>query len=451
MTDINSTVQKQDPGSEIVLLYDLEYQSGSFARFFGGLDSDLTAVEFRDSSNTAREYTAIPIMAEGFDISSDGAYNRPQLSIGNIGTTLSSAIGGLGYEDLIGKRITRIPTFRKYLVGGASDSSSAPGVSLPKTVFIIDRILSKNILQVTFELSSPFDLAGIQLPRRVVVGGACTWRYKEGRRSLARGSRKGGCSWEGYLGNGTSGTPIYVNSDNQYVMNFSDSEVISYVSETDPGEIIIGRVYSTTKSGAKQLNLDGSTADATVKEYWQAMKGSASGEARSAPSITNVNYRKVHKYSTYTSGTAYKGYNSHTLNDYVVYGSPAKLWRVKKASVPQAWATSVSYSPGNLVIFGGSLYKAKQSHTSSSSNEPTDNTGDWTLISADVSTTPAAGKYWTEGDICRKTLESCRMRFHAMELSPTGSPSFANNVIHHRTDSAYQLPFGGFPGVQERR
>lgn len=445
MTDVTSTVQKQDPGSELVILYDLEYQSGSFARFFGGLETDLTTVQFRDSSNTAREYTAIPIMADGFDVSSDGAYNRPELSIGNVGSALSSAIGGLTYEDLIGKRITRIPTFQKYLVGGASDSSSAPGVSLPKTVFIIDRISSKNILQVTFELSSPFDLQGIQLPRRVIVGGACTWRYKEGRRSLARASRIGGCSWEGYVGNGTSGTAIYVNSDNEYVMNFADSEAYTDSS----GAILLGRIYSTSSTdNATQLNLDGSTTTATVKEYWQAISSTDSG-GLGTPSITNSNYRRVHRYSTYSSTTAYKGYSSAKRNEYVVHSG--KLWRVKKSTVPAAWATGTSYSADDLVVFGGSIYKAASSHTSSSSNEPTDGAGTWRLYSSGASTTPAHGKYWTEGDICKKTLESCRMRFHATDGKPPGSPTFTNNIVRNSIDSAYQLPFGGFPGVQERR
>ena len=112
MTDIISTVQKQDPGSELVELYELDYGAAQPARFFGGLEEDFTTVNFRDSTNTAREYVAIPISAEGFSISSDGAHARPELSIGNIGNILSAAIGGLDYEDLIGRRVTRIITFK---------------------------------------------------------------------------------------------------------------------------------------------------------------------------------------------------------------------------------------------------------------------------------------------------------------------------------------------------
>ena len=42
MTDIISTVQKQDPGSELVELYELEYSvTAQPARFFGGLEDFL--------------------------------------------------------------------------------------------------------------------------------------------------------------------------------------------------------------------------------------------------------------------------------------------------------------------------------------------------------------------------------------------------------------------------
>ena len=102
MTDVISTVQKQDPGSELVVLYELEYGGSEPARFFGGLEEDLDEVQFRDSGNNPQDYNAIPIIAEGFDISSDGAYSRPELSIGNIGDALSTAVNGLDYEDLIG-------------------------------------------------------------------------------------------------------------------------------------------------------------------------------------------------------------------------------------------------------------------------------------------------------------------------------------------------------------
>ena len=108
MTDIAKTLQKQDPGSELVILYELEYGTSSKAYFFAGLKEDgATAVQFREVGGTVRTYTAIPIQAEGFEINSDGAHSRPELTIGNIGNTLSGALGNTPLEDLVGKRLTR--------------------------------------------------------------------------------------------------------------------------------------------------------------------------------------------------------------------------------------------------------------------------------------------------------------------------------------------------------
>ena len=48
---------------------------------------------------------------------------------------------------------------------------------------------------VTFELAAPFDLAGIKLPRRVVVGGSLPLEISRCFFNTSR-SRKGGCrSW----------------------------------------------------------------------------------------------------------------------------------------------------------------------------------------------------------------------------------------------------------------
>ena len=77
MTTIDKDIQRQDPGSALVELYEVQYQGTSVARFFAGLDDDLNSVQFRDSNGTAQTYTAIPMEATGFEISTDGAYSRP--------------------------------------------------------------------------------------------------------------------------------------------------------------------------------------------------------------------------------------------------------------------------------------------------------------------------------------------------------------------------------------
>ena len=167
MTTIDKDIQKQDPGSALVELYEVQYSGASVARFFAGLDDELDPVQFRDSNGTAQTYSAIPMTAQGFEISTDGAYSRPQLTIGNIGNVLTNAIGGADVETLTGKRLTKRTTLEKYLVGNVGDTT--PSIEFPKSVYIIDRVKERNILAVTFELAAPFDLAGIALPKRNLI------------------------------------------------------------------------------------------------------------------------------------------------------------------------------------------------------------------------------------------------------------------------------------------
>ena len=113
MTAIVQNVQKQGVESSIVVLYDLEYADNTFAYFTAAIDDDLTPVQFRDTSGTIKTYTPIPIQLEGFDVSSDGAISRPKMTVANIESTFKDALGGLGFEDLIGRRITRRTTQQK--------------------------------------------------------------------------------------------------------------------------------------------------------------------------------------------------------------------------------------------------------------------------------------------------------------------------------------------------
>ena len=49
MTDIAKSLQKQDPGSALVILYELEYATNSKAYFFAGLNENTSAVQFRET------------------------------------------------------------------------------------------------------------------------------------------------------------------------------------------------------------------------------------------------------------------------------------------------------------------------------------------------------------------------------------------------------------------
>jgi len=189
MSELISLVQLQEPGSELVELYELTIGE-QILYFHSGLSEDLSSVQFRDRTSpyTVRTYIAFPIEMDGVELNADGAINRPTLTVANVANTFSSAIGNLKAEDLVGERLTKRTTLKKYLYGEAGDAS--PSVEFPIRKFILDRISSENNIAVTYELAAPYDLSGIKLPNRTVIGKYCSWQYQG--YSL---SEKGGCIW----------------------------------------------------------------------------------------------------------------------------------------------------------------------------------------------------------------------------------------------------------------
>ena len=85
---INSDLQKQQPGSELVTLFELEKPNGQFAYLTRGLDDDLSTLQMYDydSPSTLRTYVALPITSDGFDIKVTGAISRPTLNVTLIST-----------------------------------------------------------------------------------------------------------------------------------------------------------------------------------------------------------------------------------------------------------------------------------------------------------------------------------------------------------------------------
>ena len=141
------------------------------------------------NDHSIREYNPLPMMADGLDLSSDGAPARPSLTVANIGSLFYAQLGGFKNDQLIGQRLIRRQTFEKYLQGESGDAS--PPIEFRTQEYIIDRIGQESSVSITFEMAAPFDLEGIQVPRRIVVGKYCSWKY-QGHDS----GRGGGCVWK---------------------------------------------------------------------------------------------------------------------------------------------------------------------------------------------------------------------------------------------------------------
>ena len=349
MTEIIGKVQKQAVSSALISLYEVTLSDSDTVYFYNGLDENLQSVEF--DGNT---YLPLPILSEGFDIESGGMYSRPTITIGNVTSVFSdSLLEGQSFEDLISKRITRRTTLAEYL-------GIASSIEFPSTVYVIDRIKEKSAIAVTLELSVPFDLQGIKLPFRVVLKDTCPWRYKE----ATNDSEASGCTWCSNFHTidntySYSATDIYINRNNEYIVYNADISAINWA--TSP-TTVIGNYYYTTNNSVFLVGADGSLSEVNIDMYWQALVAGATDD----PSHDSPEWRLVHVLKDYNASADIYKYRDSRHSTYVLYSG--EVWQAKLLT--QLADNHIS------APFGGS-------------------------------------KYWTRGDQCGKSIQSCKLRFHA--------------------------------------
>jgi len=482
---IATDVQTQEIDSGLVELFEVTLPNGTTLYFHPGIDSDLTDVQFRDktepanpviagtfivgtiysiinggtnadptnytligaANNTAgttftatgvgsgtgqatqvnhtiRDYIPMPMVIDGLEIQADGASSRPAFTIANIGSLFQTELGNFKNDDLIGQRIKRRQTLRKYLVGGAQDAS--PPIEFSTQEYIIDRVADENSISITYEVATPFDLENIQIPRRIVVGKYCSWKY-QGHAS----GKGGGCTWNtdgavNYDGDGTvRAHKAYFDFDDKPLVlaetfaaysATADYTTASYVTTnataTTAGAFIIGLDYTIASVGSgtnftlvgaanntvgtvfKATGSGAGSGTATQTQYWVcllAQKISApENDTARTPSITSSYWKEVRKWAEWSSGS--------------------------------------SYALGTLVRYNGV-----------------------TIWKATVGTVPAGqiptgtSPYWVREEICGKTLQSCKARYG---FKPSVLTS-ANQKPEGSTNLAARLPFGSFPGTMK--
>lgn len=382
MTQIVRDLQKQNPGGSLVILYELEMPDGTTWYFHDGKSAAIGDVTF--DGNT---YSAVPIEFDGVDTTSEGPSARPTLTIGNVLNIFRDELGAsYTYEDMLGKKFTRRRTLSTYL-------TSSPAVELPKDIFYVDRVGATSIISVSFELASPFDLEGIKLPSRIVLGGGCSWKYQGASSDLPEISRVGGCTWNRFsrvimppIGN------IEVN-----FVNVNDEPVVNVASVKGAwaGSGAVNEIFSTTQAGLTRINSNGSfSSSVTSNNYWQMVTLTTT-----TPSDTNIAWRRVRVFSVYTASGTYNVYTNPMYNDYVANTLAGESFpRLFKKIL----ATQVTSSEGS---------------------------------------NPAYNKHWEIGDVCGKRLYSCTRRYQYISATSNGV-SVPSTTYNQKAT----LPFGGFPG-----
>jgi lambda family phage minor tail protein L len=172
---VPADIQSLEPSSVIELFeLDATVVGGSVLRFHAGTNELMQNIVWQGN-----EYTRFPITATGFDFDGSGQLPRPKVQVSNALSGISALL--LGLRDLLGSKITRKRTLKKYLdaVNFASGNADAdPTAYFADDIFYIDRKSSENKVFVEFELTTSFDLAGVQLPRRQIIQNVCPWKYR---------------------------------------------------------------------------------------------------------------------------------------------------------------------------------------------------------------------------------------------------------------------------------
>jgi|TARA_R110000744_G_scaffold98835_2_gene191059 lambda family phage minor tail protein L len=307
MSDIIATdVQGHYVDSSLVTLFEIEID-GAYAYFHAGLDEDLDNVQFLDRDGSAmRTYLALPILVDGMEIAADGAQSRPTLTLANVTTVFKDALGGFTNEDLIGKKLVRRQTFRKFLKDGSQENLVTNPITIPTEFpireYIIDRISSENKVSISFELASPFDLEGITLPRRVIVGKYCSWVYQ----GMGLDTPVGACSWKN---NGQ----ITIQDSGTYTAHqfyFTEDDVPLVASTTSAPNWSASTTYTPTNY---------------ITYETKVYVSKTSNNINNVPSVEKDQWQEVYLYTTYSNSET-----GYVKGDYVRYGidtANETIWR----------------------------------------------------------------------------------------------------------------------------
>ena len=152
-----------------------QFAGGSILRFHSGSNELRSSVIWQ-----GLVYFPMPIEGSGFDISTKGTLPRPRLKVANVNGSLSALV--MQYSDLVGCKLTRKRTFARYLDAvnftSGVNVNADPNQHLPDDLWYVEQKMTENKYQIEWELSSVFDLQGVQLPSRQVIQNSCSWQYK---------------------------------------------------------------------------------------------------------------------------------------------------------------------------------------------------------------------------------------------------------------------------------
>lgn len=186
-TDIGQLIHSLEPGAKVKLIeVDCTGFQGDLLRFhnYNVPHTEAELLAYQASGKDVppkslwfqgKEYSCWPYQLSGSALDGTGASPTPMLEVANIDGSISSLC--LLLQNLFGAKVTEHTTFEQYLDGG---TDADPEMEYQQ-VWWICRKAAEDDVTISFELSSPADLTGQELPKRSIHS-MCHWAMNNGYR-----------------------------------------------------------------------------------------------------------------------------------------------------------------------------------------------------------------------------------------------------------------------------
>ncbi len=167
------SAQRQDVMVELWEV-DLRALGGQVYRLCNQVNEKNGAVVF-----AGQAYEPYPVYAEGFESSSQGAGNRPTLSLSNLFGLVTGMVES--YGSVVGAAVTRYQVYAQFLDAANFASGANPSADASQAVrmcFVVERMVSLTAEKAVFELSAPSEADGALVPARLMMADRCPWQYR---------------------------------------------------------------------------------------------------------------------------------------------------------------------------------------------------------------------------------------------------------------------------------
>lgn len=165
---IKEDIQSLEVGSEYIELYIIDASAIGDTTYYA-TPSTLSGSPSVDFNGVT--YYSLPMEVEGMEMNNEGKLPRPKIRVANVNSTFLAGI--INYNDLVGAKVSRMRTYKKYLDG---EAAADPSAEFPRDIFYIEQKTRQTAQYIEWELISAIDIENIFLPVGQVTS-FCSLKY----------------------------------------------------------------------------------------------------------------------------------------------------------------------------------------------------------------------------------------------------------------------------------